>query len=188
MEQVYLKSREEWRDWLRLHHDTSSGIWLVCYKKHTGKSSLEYDAIVEEALCFGWIDSIIKGIDDERYLRKLTPRKPQSRWSDSNKRRVSRLEKDGLTAAAGIARVQEARASGVWDRPDRPPDSSVMPRELERALSQNAKARRFFDQLAPSYRKQFIGWIGDAKREETRARRAEEAVSLLERGQKLSGK
>ena len=185
MDEVYIKTRDEWRDWLGRHHDTSKGVWLVHYKKPTGRPSLEYDALVEEALCFGWIDSIIKKVDDERYLRKLTPRKPNSRWSESNKKRIVKLEKAGLMTAIGKARVKEARASGAWDQP---PSSSAMPKELERALRGNAKANSFFDQLAPSYRKQFIGWIGDAKREETRERRAEEAVSLLERGQKLSGK
>jgi uncharacterized protein YdeI (YjbR/CyaY-like superfamily) len=188
MKQVYVKTREEWREWLSQHHDTNTGIWLVFYKKHTGKPSLEYDAAVEEALCFGWIDSIIKKIDDERYVRKLTPRKPDSRWSDLNKKRVMKLKKQGLMTRVGIARVNAARKSGLWDKPDRPSISFAVPKELERALAGNTKAKSFFDQLAPSYQRQFIGWIAVAKRQETKERRVKESIALLEQGEKLGMK
>ena len=102
MKQVYVQNREEWRNWLRQHHDRSNGIWLVFYKKHTGKPTLKYDEAVEEALCFGWIDSIIKKVDDEKYVRKLTPRKADSRWSESNKKRVTKLQKQGLMTQVGL--------------------------------------------------------------------------------------
>ena len=185
MEQVYVKTREAWRTWLARNYDKSQGIWLVFYKKHTGKASLEYDEAVEEALCFGWIDSIIKKIDDEQYVRKLTPRKPESRWSALNKKRVAKLESQGLMTEVGLAKVQEAKASGVWDQSDRPSMTWEVPDELERALAKNKKARRYFDQLAPSYRKQFIGWITMAKRQETKARRVRESMALLEQGKRL---
>ena len=141
MKQVYVKTRDEWRDWLKQHHDTCSGIWLVCYKKHTGKPSLEYDATVEEALCFGWIDSIIKTVDEERYLRKLTPRKPTSRWSDSNKKRVRKLEKQGLMAQPGIARVKSAREAGLWDKPDRLPLAGSRRRSGRRRRNDESESR-----------------------------------------------
>jgi uncharacterized protein YdeI (YjbR/CyaY-like superfamily) len=185
MKRVYVKNQDEWRDWLTQHHDKSTGIWLVFYKKHTGKPSLEYEAAVEEALCFGWIDSIIKKIDDESYVRKLTPRKPNSRWSNLNKKRIMKLQRQGLMTKAGMARVKEARETGLWDKPDRPSISFVVPKELERALAINAKAKRFFDQLAPSYQKHFIGWIAVAKRQETKDRRVKESIALLEQGKKL---
>ena len=188
MEQLYIKNRKEWRDWLRRNHSKNNGIWLVFYKKHTGKASLEYDDAVEEALCFGWIDSIIKKIDEERYVRKLTPRKPGSKWSELNKKRVKYLEKQGLMTKAGIARVNEARKSGLWNKPDIQQIPLKIPVELKTALDKNKKARKFFDRLAPSYKKQFIGWIAFAKRPETRDRRVEESIDLLERGEKLGMK
>jgi uncharacterized protein YdeI (YjbR/CyaY-like superfamily) len=188
MKELYVINREEWRDWLSQHHDKSNGIWLVFYKKHTGKSTLEYDEVVEEALCFGWIDSIVKKIDDEKYVRKITPRKADSRWSELNKKRVTKLQKQGLMTEAGIGKVKEAKASGLWNKPDRLQIAHDIPKELESALAQNRKAKNFFDQLAPSYKKQFIGWIVVAKRQETKDLRVRESIALLERGKKLGMK
>jgi uncharacterized protein YdeI (YjbR/CyaY-like superfamily) len=185
MKQICVKNREEWRSWLSQHHDKSNGVWLVFYKKHTGKSTLEYDEAVEEALCFGWIDSIIKKVDDEKFLRKITPRKSKSRWSELNKKRVTKLKKQGLMTEAGIGKVKQAKASGLWNKPDRPQISLDIPKELKRALAKNRKAHNFFDQLAPSYQKQFIGWIAVAKRQETKDRRVRESITLLEQGNKL---
>jgi len=188
MKQVYVKNRKEWREWLNQNHGKSSGIWLVFYKKHTGKSTLEYDEAVEEALCFGWIDSIIKKIDDEKYARKLTPRKADSRWSEINKKRITKLRKQGLMTEAGIAKVKEAKASGLWNEPARPQISLDIPKELESELAKNRKAKNFFDQLAPSYQKQFIGWISVAKQQKTKERRLQESIALLEQGEKLGMK
>jgi len=188
MKQVYVKTRNEWREWLNQNHDKSSGIWLVFYKKQTGKPTLEYDDAVEEALCFGWIDSIIKKIDDEKYVRKVTPRKAVSRWSELNKKRITNLTKQGLMTDVGIAKVKEAKVSGLWDKPDRPQISFDIPKELENALAKNRKAKNFFDQLAPSYQKQFINWIAVAKRLETKERRLRESIALLEQGEKLGMK
>jgi uncharacterized protein YdeI (YjbR/CyaY-like superfamily) len=188
MEEVYMKTRKAWRGWLKLHHDKSDGIWLVCYKKQTGKPSLEYDDAVEEALCFGWIDSIIKKIDDEKYVRKLTPRKDGSQWSELNKKRIAKLEKQGLMTEAGIAKVRKAKSSGVWDNLTRPEATFQISGEFKRALDKSGKAKNFFDQLAPSYKRQFIGWVAAAKRQETKAKRIGEAVALLERGEKLGMK
>jgi uncharacterized protein YdeI (YjbR/CyaY-like superfamily) len=188
MKQVYVKNRKEWREWLNQNHDKNSGIWLVFYKEHTGKPTLGYDEAVEEALCFGWIDSIIKKIDDEKYVRKLTPRKADSRWSELNKKRITKLKKQGLLTEDGIMKVREAKASGLWDKPDRPQISLDIPKELESALAKNKKAKSFFDQLTPSYQKQFIGWIAVAKRQETKDRRIRESITLLEQGEKLGMK
>ena len=185
MKQIYVKNRDEWRNWLSKHHDVSNGIWLVCYKKQTGKSTIEYDEVVEEALCFGWIDSIIKRVDDDRYLRKITPRKSNSRWSESNKNRITKLKKQGLMTETGISKVKETKASGLWNKPDLRQFSLVIPREFTSAMAKNRKARKFFDQLAPSYQKQFIGWITAAKRQETKDRRVRKSIALLEQGNKL---
>ena len=187
MKQVYFKNRKEFRNWLSQYHDKSDGIWLVFYKKHTGRPTLEYDEAVEEALCFGWIDSIIKKIDGDKYLRKLTPRKADSRWSELNKNRVIKLTKLGFMAEPGIVKVEEAKKSGLWESKQQQISLDV-PKELENALTKNPKAGKFFDQLAPSYQKQFIGWVAVAKRLETRERRIKEAIALLERGEKLGMK
>ncbi len=185
MIEVYVDSRDRWRKWLKKNHDRSNGIWLVFYKKHIGKPTLEYDDAVEEALCFGWIDSTIKKLDDEKFVRKFTPRNPDSRWSEPNKKRVNKLIKQGLMTEAGLVRVNDGKKSGAWNKPDRPTISLEVPPELKAALAKNKKAKAFFDQLAPSYKKQYLGWVSMAKRPETRARRVAESISLLEKGKKL---
>lgn len=188
MKEVYVKTRQAWRNWLSRHHEKNNGIWLVFYKKQSGKPTLSYDEAVEEALCFGWIDSIIKKLDQERYVRKLTPRRADSQWSDLNKRRIAKLMKQGRMTGAGKAKVKEAKASGRWDESARPDLSLETPKALKDALADNKKARSFFNQLAPSYQKQFIGWIAMAKRPETKARRLKESLALLEKGRKLGMK
>ena len=182
---MYVKTRARWRAWLSQNHKKSPGIWLIFYKKHTAKPSLGYDASVEEALCFGWIDSIIKKIDDEKYARKFTPRKPDSRWSELNKKRIEKLTRQGLMTKAGIAIVTAAKKSGLWDKSDRPTISLTMPKEFAAALAKNKKAKTFFDKLAPTYQKHFIAWIVIAKREETKKRRIKESITLIEQGKKL---
>jgi len=146
---------------------------------------MEYGKAVEEALCFGWIDSIIKKIDDEKYARKFTPRKDNSKWSELNKRRVEKLIKDNRMTKSGLAKIEFARQSGQWNKPDRPAIPFDIPKDFKTALDKNKKARENFNQLAPSYQKQFIGWIAIAKRKETKEKRIKEAIDLLKNGQKL---
>jgi uncharacterized protein YdeI (YjbR/CyaY-like superfamily) len=179
------KSRGAWRRWLEKNHGEAGEVWLVFYKRHTGKPTLSYNDAVEEALCFGWIDGIKKSVDAERYMHRFTPRKPGSKWSESNKRRVARLVEAGLMAPAGEKAVAEAKASGNWDAPARPDIDLSTPPELDARLSKDPKAAAFFESLAPSYRRQFIAWIASAKRADTRKRRADEALALLRAGQKL---
>ena len=189
MKQVYVKNRKEWREWLSKNHNKEEkGIWLVFFKKETQKPTLEYNDSVEEALCFGWIDSIIKKIDDEKYVRKFTPRNSKSLWSPSNKKRVEKMIKEGKMTKHGLAKVNAAKKSGFWDKSDRPQIDFDIPPELEEALKKNKKARDFFEQLAPSYKKQFIGWIKIAKREETRRKRLKETIEKLTKGEKLGMK
>jgi uncharacterized protein YdeI (YjbR/CyaY-like superfamily) len=153
---------------------------MVFYKTHTKKPSPTYDDAVEEALCVGWIDSLIKKRDADSYMRKMTPRKPGSNWSPPNKKRVAALIAAGLMAEAGLAKVTAAKESGDWDRWVAPEVSSAMPSELTAAL-----AKTFFESLAPSYRSHFVMWINAARRDETKARRAAESIALLEAGKKL---
>src|SRR5262245_46591823 len=111
-----VRSRQRWREWLQGHHDSESEIWHVFHKRHTGEESIVYDDAVEEARCFGWIDSIIRRLDDDRYARKFTPRKPDSRWSTINRRRYADLKARGLLAAPGLERAPTGR-SGDAPRP-----------------------------------------------------------------------
>jgi uncharacterized protein YdeI (YjbR/CyaY-like superfamily) len=188
MRQLYLKTRSAWRKWLVLNHDKLAGVWLVFYKKHTGRPTLDYEAAVEEALCFGWIDSIIKKLDDQRYVRKMTPRKAQSQWSQLNRRRAEKLIREKRMCAPGLAKIKAAKASGQWDSLDQVQISLDLPEELAQALAQQPRAQAFFGQLAPSYRKQFIGWIAVAKQQSTRDRRVKESMTLLKQGKKLGMK
>jgi uncharacterized protein YdeI (YjbR/CyaY-like superfamily) len=180
IETLDIRTRAAWRAWLKRHHRSATEIWLVFHKQHTGKPSIAYEDSVEEALCFGWVDSLVRRIDDARYARKFTPRKPDSAWSPSNRRRYASLEKRGLLEEAGRANAPGAKLAvpprGPW---------ATLPKYIERALKANGAAWRNFEQLAPSYRRRYIGWIDSAKREDTKQRRLREAVALLAKGQKL---
>lgn len=175
-----VRGRQEWRNWLRAHHDSESGIWLVFHKRHTADESVSYDAAVEEALCFGWIDSLVKRLDKDRYARKFTPRKPESRWSTINRRRYAKVKARRLLAAPGLKRAPTGR-SGDAPRPS----VSVVPSYIEKQLKANVRAWDYFEQLAPSYRRAYIGWIDSAKRKETKEKRLREVISLLATGKKL---
>ena len=180
-----MSSRRQWRTWLQKHHATEDELWLVFYKKHTGKTGLTYEDAVQEALCFGWIDGIRKRIDDEKHTIRFTPRRKNSLWSPTNKKRVAKLIASGLMTDAGHAKVREAKRSGKWDKADvRTPDPDV-PVELTKALARCKKAQQNFANLAPSYRRQYIWWIGSAKRDETRCKRVKEAVARLKEDKRL---
>jgi len=185
MKKLYVKNSSEWRGWLSRHYDKETEIWLVFYKKETKKPTMGYEQAVEEALCFGWIDSIIKKIDDASYARKFTPRKEQSMWSASNKRRVKKLLEEGKMTEIGLVKIEAAKKSGWWDKDNRPEVSLDIPPEFEQALKKNSKARANFEELALSYRKHYIIWIAMAKGKETRERRIKESMALLEKGEKL---
>ena len=174
-----IRNRQQWRTWLGKHHTSSPGVWLVFYKDHTGVKSIPYEDSVREALCFGWIDSLIKRLDDDRYARKFTPRKPTSKWSDSNRQRWAELKATGLLTVAGLA---AAPSDNTYAPPPAIPD---LPAYLAKALKANPKAWRFFRELAPGYRHHFVGWIHLAKRPETRERRIRESLALLAAGKRL---
>ncbi len=185
MKQLYFKDREEWRKWLSKYYDGESGIWLIFYKKESGKPSLKYEEAVEEALCFGWIDSIIKKKDESTYLRKFTPRKDDSKWSALNKKRVERMIQQGKITEAGMAKIRIAKENGMWNKDDRPNiDFSVSP-EFSAALEANPPAKANFKKLAPSHQKQYTGWINIGKRPETKEKRIAESIALLKKGEKL---
>ncbi len=186
MEQVELITRDEWRAWLKDNHASKSEIWLVYNKKGTGKPSISYGASVEEALCFGWIDSIIKKLDETRYVRKFTPRSENSNWSALNIKRAEKMIKAGLMTQHGKRLIEAAKANGKWDKPIQKPILNFkLHEDFKKALQQNKAAKETFDNLAPTYQKQYIGWIQVAKQETTRQKRIDESIQLLEQGKKL---
>ena len=185
VEQLYLSNRNDWRTWLENNYATKKEVWLIYYKKHAGKPSIPYEDSVEEALCFGWIDSIIKRIDDERCARKFIPRTSRSTWSESNKKRAERMIRKDRMTEAGMARVNDAKKSGEWFESNVVPKNLIIPAFIEEGLTKNKKASENFNKLAESYKKLYVRWISSAKREETRLRRLEEAIDLLEQNKKL---
>ena len=185
MDLNYSKTPAEWREWLQNNHTRSTGVWLVFHKKETGQPSIEYEDAVNEALCFGWIDSVIKKIDAEQYARKFTPRNDNSNWSESNKKRVEKLIRSGQMTEIGLAKIEAARKNGQWEKLDRPEIQFEILDELEAALEENIRAKEYFHQLPPTFQRQYIVWITTAKRKETKQKRIRESVELLEKGQKL---
>jgi uncharacterized protein YdeI (YjbR/CyaY-like superfamily) len=164
------RSRAEWRRWLARHHAESSGVWLVLPKKASGLPGPTYDESVEEALCFGWIDSRTRPLDEQRRLQWYCPRRPGSIWSAVNKTRVARLLEAGLMAPAGLAKIEAAQADGSWDVLDRV-DALEMPAALAAGLRAVPGAEAGFAALAPSVRRPLLYWVLSAKRPQTRASR-----------------
>jgi uncharacterized protein YdeI (YjbR/CyaY-like superfamily) len=186
MKTVKVKNRAEWRAWLAANHDKETEVWLVYYKKKTGKTSVEYGASIEEALCYGWVDSIIKKLDDTKYARKFTPRKESSKWSPSNKKRVEQLIREGLMTEHGLQKEESARQTGNWDNPVQTPKLTFeMPAEFAEALRKNKRAQETFSKLELTYQKQYLGWIEVAKRPDTKEKRIKESIRLLAEGNKL---
>lgn len=181
---LYVTGRKQWRAWLKTHHASEREVWLIYYKKHTGKPRIPYDDAVEEALCYGWIDTTVKRMDDERYMQKFTPRKPRSVWSKHNKERAEKMIKAKRMTRTGMARIEDAKRSGAWDHADQREQPKRVPSELKKALAANKAAARNFENLAPSYRRDYIGWLMSAKREETRRRRIREIVRLVSQNKK----
>lgn len=181
---LYVADRDKWRAWLKKHHQTESEVWLIFYKKHTGKPSIPYDDAVEEALCFGWIDSIAQRIDDETYGQKFTPRKAKSKWSPSNIERMSKLIDSGQMTDAGLSTFDMSLLD-AQPKPASPKRAPRLPPYMKQALMTNPRAWENFQKLAPSHRRNYILWITSAKREETREKRLREAIALLEKNEKL---
>jgi uncharacterized protein YdeI (YjbR/CyaY-like superfamily) len=183
MKTIFAETADQWRTWLDEHHDSASEVWLIFHKLHTGVRSISYLDALDEALCFGWVDSLVKRLDDRRYARKFTPRRAESRWSAINRKRYAALKAAGRLTPSGIERAPTNRSYGP--RPLRFQMPSTVPRYIQAALEKQPAARRYFDGLAPSHRRRYVGWIESAKREETRARRLQEAVRLLTDGKPL---
>jgi uncharacterized protein YdeI (YjbR/CyaY-like superfamily) len=185
IEPTLFKDREAWRRWLAANHGKAAEIWLAYYKKGTGKKSVSYEEALDEALCYGWIDSIVKALDGERYMQRWTPRQPGSVWSASNKKRLARLAAQGRMCGAGLAKVRAAKRDGSWATIDAIDRDAKTPAELLDALAARPGAREKFEGLAPSQKKLWGWWIQSAKRPETRARRIAAAVEWILAGRKI---
>ncbi len=176
------RDQAAWRNWLQTHHGSAAEVWIVYFKKGSGTASVTYPEALEEALCFGWIDGVRRRLDDDRFTQRFTPRRPGSRWSEVNRAHAKRLLAEGRMAPAGIANLP----ADLHEHSERKCASeSEVPAELATGLEGNAAARATFTSLAPSYRRLYVRWIAEAKRPETRARRAAEAIAKLERGERL---
>ena len=185
---ISASDRNKWRVWLEENHASKKEVWLVYFKKHTGKASVSYMESVKEALCFGWIDGIKKSVDEERYTHRFTPRRPGSKWSALNIKLAREMIATGQMAEAGLeAFNNRVEYAGEMTKPGKAKDIILAP-ELEKALKTSQKAWDNFNQLAPGYRKQYVGWLQSAKKPETRERRLKELVGVLEKNKKLGMK
>jgi uncharacterized protein YdeI (YjbR/CyaY-like superfamily) len=184
MKTLFCKNRDKWREWLKENHLSEKEIWLIYYKKHTEKPTVVYNEAVEEALCFGWIDSTVKRIDEETYMQKYTPRKAKSLWSLVNKNRVINLIKEEKMTKAGLELVKIAKQNGQWEKAYSSKDKLEMPPNLLAALNANPIALENFNNFSPSNQHNYIAWVLAAKREETIEKRINAVVSRSEKNEK----
>jgi uncharacterized protein YdeI (YjbR/CyaY-like superfamily) len=179
----FAEDRAAWRAWLAAHHRDRTLVWLLLHKKHVREPGVRYDEAVEEALCWGWIDGLTKGWDERRYALRFTPRRPGSVWSESNVARVERLVAEGRMTPAGMALIDEAKRRGSWDHAASG-RFDIVPPDLEAALAEVPAAAVRWERWPASPRRQYVYWVLDAKRPETRARRIADVVRRAAAGLK----
>ena len=175
-----------WRAWLEAHHDATRGVWIASWRKASGRDPVPYEDLVEEAICFGWIDSTVNILDDDRALQLMTPRKPKSGWTRLNRRRVAAMEAQGRMTAAGRRAVEVAKGNGWWTIYD-PVEDLLEPDDLAAALAASPRARTAWNAFPPSARKQMLWWVVSAGKPETRASRIAQIVSQAELGRRAVG-
>lgn len=173
----YAKDREAWRRWLAANHDKEKSIWLIIYKKDSDTPSVYYDEAVDEALCFGWIDSKPNKRDEESYFQFFAKRNPKSNWSRVNKEKVERLINQGLMSEAGFKMIEIAKKNGAWAALD-DVENLVIPQDLQQVFDANPTAWKYFDAFPRSIKRGILEWLLNAKRPETRQKRIEETVTL----------
>jgi uncharacterized protein YdeI (YjbR/CyaY-like superfamily) len=176
IERIYATNAADLHDWLAANHATSRAVWLVFYKKASGLPSVSWSDAVDEALCFGWIDSKVKQVDEERYEQYFTPRKPTSVWSQINKEKVDRLIAEGRMEEPGMRAIEVAKKNGSWTILDGP-NALVVPDDLAAALDAEPAARRGYEGFSASTKRAILAWIALAKRPDTRDRRIATAVA-----------
>jgi uncharacterized protein YdeI (YjbR/CyaY-like superfamily) len=191
LEQIYFDSRKSFRKWLEENYNKSLGIWMIFYKKHVNKDCITYNEALEEALCFGWIDSIIKKVDDDQYLRKFTPRTNVSKWSDINKKLALSLINENKMTEAGLRKIDIYLKTGKVDWEVKSPKNDNAKKEFHipdfilKEFAKNEPALANFNNLALTYKRHYIQWITSAKREETIQSRLKESIELLKENRKL---
>lgn len=173
------RSKDEWRSWLVENHASQKEAWLVILKNTVTRPGIFYEDAVEEAVCFGWIDGVMKSANTEFYFLRFSPRKRGSIWSVSNQERVERLIAQGRMTEAGMAKVREAVENGEWQAANLREDTSRLPEDLREALSQNLEALVNFEKLPTSQKKQYLYWIASAKREQTRQKRIQKIIEMV---------
>ena len=181
-QELYFRSKEEWRKWLSENHLQKEPVWLVYYKKESEKPTISYNDSVEQALCFGWIDGLIKSIDDEKYKRKFTPRSNFFNWSPSNRKRVEKLIKSGEMTETGLNTIGDYQKTKklVWPETQiQQPEFTTFSENLWEILKADKKAYDFFNSLSASHKNRYFMWVMHAKKEETRIKRMNEALELL---------
>jgi uncharacterized protein YdeI (YjbR/CyaY-like superfamily) len=183
IETFYPKSRQEWREWLQNNYDKKTSVWLIYNKKKSNIPTISYGEAVDEALCFGWIDSTAKPLDDEKYMQFFSKRKAKSVWSKINKDKIDRLTKEGLMTKAGFESVETAKQNGSWTILD-DAEALIIPADLEIAFQKRQNARNYFLNLSRSDKRNILQWLTLAKREETRQKRIAEIVELAEQNLK----
>jgi uncharacterized protein YdeI (YjbR/CyaY-like superfamily) len=178
-------SKSAWETWLKRHHESSPGIWLELAKKDSGNRSVSYLEAVEIALCYGWIDGQTASVDARWYRQRFTPRRPRSKWSQINRSRVEQLQAEGRLAPAGLRAVQAAQHDGRWDAAYASPRTIAIPEDLQAQLEDRPRARSFFDQLDSRNRYAILYRLHEARKPETRRRRLEQFVRMLEAGETI---
>ena len=184
-ERVHPEDAEAWGDWLEKNHERQDGVWLIFWRKQTGKAKLEYDGAVIEALRFGWIDSTGSKLDDDRTMLWFSPRRRGSAWSGPNKKRIAQLEREDRMAPAGISMIEAAKADGSWTLLDEV-EKLTVPDDLAAAFGEHPGSREEWDAFPPSARRAILEWIVQAKREPTRAKRVEETARLAAKGERAN--
>ena len=182
---LLFQDRHAWRAWLQDQYATHQEAWLMIKKNHVTEPGVFYAEAVEEALCFGWIDGVMKSASDGFYFLRFSPRKPGSIWSVSNRKRVEQLTAQGKITEAGLAKVREAQENGEWEAAIAREDTSSLPDDLKRALERNGAAQVNFEKLPASQKKQFLYWILSAKTGKTRQKRIRETVALAAKNKRL---
>lgn len=184
LREIHPKTRAGWRSWLKENNAKCDGVWLIYYRASTGKRRLSWEDAVREALCFGWIDSKVKPIDDARYKQIFTPRKPRSVWSKINKEYVAELIEAELMTDAGLCAVDIAKQNGAWSLLE-PVDALIVPADLGSALRRSRRAREAYEALSKPAKRSVLYSLYSAKREDTRAKRLAKALAVLEDGESL---
>ena len=178
-ELLYFKNAQQWRNWLHDNHHSSKGVHLVFYKVSSEAESMRWEEAVQVAICYGWIDSTVKKLDDERRRQMFTPRKDKSVWSKLNKTYIEKLIANNLMHESGLKKIETAKQNGSWTTLDAV-ENLEMPNDLVSAFAKNKKALDNYNSFSPSYRKSYLYWLNQAKREETRTIRMTEIIKLCE--------